>query len=90
MSSIPTRPVSIASSEAATTSNQNASNSNKKQQNKPAASGGKAGSEASSMNEITENTTIQQNPNGPPRSFQPKPKLTTAERRAIQVISLTI
>ncbi|CAF1262254.1 unnamed protein product [Rotaria sordida] len=93
MSSIPNRSMSTASSVASTTSNQNPSNSNKKQQatkNKATTSEEKTGLEANSTNDISEitervaNTTIQQNPKGPPTSIQPKPQLSKAERRAIQ------
>jgi hypothetical protein len=57
MSSVPNRPMSTASSAASITSNQSASNPNKKQQvkqNKPAATGGKASSDAGSISDITE------------------------------------
>jgi hypothetical protein len=57
MSSVPNRPVSVASSVASTTSNQNSSNPNKKpqvKQNKPGVSGGKVSSDASSINDTTE------------------------------------
>lgn len=49
--------MSTASSAASITSNQSASNPNKKQQvkqNKPAATGGKASSDAGSISDITE------------------------------------
>ena len=36
------------------------------------------------------NATVQKNTTGPPASIQPKPQLTRAERRAIQVISMRI
>lgn len=57
MSSAPSRPMSTVSSVASTTSNQNSSNPNKKQQvkqNKPVATGGKANSDAGSINEASE------------------------------------
>jgi hypothetical protein len=91
MSSIPNRPISTASSVASLTSNQNSSSSNKKvpvKQNKPVAGGG-GGGKASSINDVSEiSTPTQQNPNGPPTSFQPKPQLSRAERRAVQVINI--
>jgi translation initiation factor eIF-2B subunit delta len=89
MSSVPHRPISVAS----TASNQNPSNSNKNQQvkqNKSAASGEKTNSDAGSINAMSEinerlaNTNIQQNPTGPPISIPPKVQLTKAERRATQ------
>lgn len=40
--------------------------------------------------ERTANINIQQNPHGPPTSIQPKPQLSRAERRAIQVINIIL
>lgn len=80
MSSLPKSSMSTTSS---VTSTPSTTNKKQQQQKQPK-------SETSSINDVSEinerlaNTTIQQNPTGPPYNIPPKKELTKAERRAIQ------
>lgn len=80
MSSLPKSSMSTTSSVTSTPSTTN----KKQQQQKQAKSETSSINDVSEINERLANTTIQQNPTGPPYNIPPKKELTKAERRAIQ------